>query len=231
MVGLLREAGVKFAILGEEEQCTGDIARRAGNEYLFQMLAQANVETMNNYKVRRIITICPHCYNTLANEYPDFGGYYRVVPHNDFLAQLVRDGKLSVRRKVSGAGVYHDSCYLGRYNGIYDSPRELLEAAGMEVREAPEHHDSGLCCGAGGAQYFMEEQTKDRMNVARTEQLLRPDPTCIATACPFCMTMITDGLKSKDLDEKIRQLDVAEILWEACRPETPAASGDEAAGS
>jgi Fe-S oxidoreductase len=215
-VQLLRKAGVSFAILGEEEACTGDIARRAGNEYLFQMLAQQNVETLNKYRVRRILTICPHCYNTLANEYPDFGGYYRVLSHGEFFAQLLAEGKLKPERRVGGRVAFHDSCYLGRYNDIYEGPREVLRAAGVEVAEAPEHHDRGLCCGAGGAQYFMEEQTPDRMNVRRTEQLLSTEAKCIASACPFCMTMLTDGLKAKNLEEQIKQLDIAEILLEAC---------------
>ncbi|MBI4916617.1 MAG: (Fe-S)-binding protein [Acidobacteria bacterium] len=215
-VALLRQAGVSFAILGEEEQCTGDIARRAGNEYLFQTLAQANVETLNKYRVRRIITVCPHCFNTLANEYPDFGGYYRVISHGEFLAQLVKDGKLTIEHKVRERTVYHDSCYLGRYNDVYEGPRDVLRRAGVELVEAPEHHDRGLCCGAGGAQYFMEEQTSDRMNVARTTQILASEPKLIATACPFCMTMLTDGLKAKSLEESIRQLDIAEVLLEAC---------------
>lgn len=222
MVALLRQAGVSFAVLGEEEQCTGDIARRAGNEYLFQMLAQANVETLNNYKVRRIITICPHCLNTLGNEYPDFGGYYRVFSHGEFLAALLREGRLVPVRRLPGAVAYHDSCYLGRYNDIYEGPREVLRACGMELREAREHHDSGLCCGAGGAQYFLEEHG-ERMNVARTDQLTATGARTLASACPFCMTMLTDGLKAKNIEEEYRQLDVAELLWEACRPEAPAA--------
>jgi Fe-S oxidoreductase len=221
-VQLLRKAGVKFAVLGEEEQCTGDIARRAGNEYLFQTLAQANVETLNKYKVRRIVAVCPHCMNTLAHEYPDFGGFYKVVSHGDFLSGLVREGKLKPVRKVGGGVVYHDSCYLGRYNDVYDPPREVLAAAGVELVEAPERFCHGLCCGAGGAQYFMEEQTPDRMNVRRTEQLVSTGAKTIATACPFCMTMLTDGLKARNLEETIRQLDVAEILWQACSDEAPA---------
>jgi Fe-S oxidoreductase len=223
-VQLLKQAGISFAVLGEEELCTGDIARRAGNEYLFQTLAQQNVETLNKYRVRRILTVCPHCYNTLANEYPDFGGYYRVLSHGEFLAQLVREGKLKVERQLGGRVVFHDSCYLGRYNDIYESPRDVLRAAGVELVEAPEHHDSGLCCGAGGAQYFMEEQTPDRMNVARTGQLMSVAPKTIATACPFCMTMLTDGLKAKNLEEEVKQLDIAEILLEACAAEKPRAA-------
>jgi len=223
-VHLLRKAGVSFAILGEEEACTGDIARRAGNEYLFQMLARQNVETLNKYRVRRILTVCPHCYNTLANEYPDFGGYYRVISHGQFLAQLLREGKLKPEKKLGGRVVFHDSCYLGRYNDIYEEPREVLRAAGVEVLEAPEHHDRGLCCGAGGGQYFLEEQTPDRMNVRRTEQLVSTGARTIASACPFCMTMLTDGLKAKNLEEEIRPLDIAEILLEACGgpPQAPA---------
>jgi Fe-S oxidoreductase len=230
-VALLRQAGVSFAILGEEELCTGDIARRAGNEYLFQTLAQQNVETLNKYKVRRILALCPHCFNTLANEYPDFGGYYRVLSHGDFLAQLVRDGKLEIRRPVKGSVVYHDSCYLGRYNGVYQPPRDVLRAAGVELVEAPEHDDRGLCCGAGGAQYFMEEQTPDRMNVRRCEQLVGTGAKTIATACPFCMTMLTDGLKAKNLEDDVKQLDIAEILLQACAKDAPAPKPEAAAGT
>jgi Fe-S oxidoreductase len=171
--------------------------------------------------------MCPHCLNTLVNEYPDFGGYYRVISHGEFLAQLVRDGKLETKHPVQGRVVYHDSCYLGRYNDIYDEPRDVLQAAGVELVEAPERFCSGLCCGAGGAQYFMEEQTSDRMNVRRTEQLVSTGAKTIATACPFCMTMLTDGLKAKNLEEDIKQLDIAEILLQACGDETPPPKTEE----
>jgi Fe-S oxidoreductase len=217
---LLQRAGVDFAILGNEETCTGDPARRAGNEYLFSMLAEANVATLNAYQdkgKKKILTTCPHCFNTLLNEYPDFGGKYDVVHHTDFLLGLVAEKKLVPERPVRGKLTYHDSCYLGRYNGVYESPREILSRIpGVELVE-PTYwkKDKGLCCGAGGAQMWMEEQNNNRVNVKRTEQLLDTGATTLASACPFCMTMLTDGLKAKDREE-IRQLDVVELLAESC---------------
>ncbi len=219
---LLKAAGVDFAILGEEETCTGDAARRAGNEYLFAMLAEQNVATLNGYKdkggMKTVLTMCPHCFNTLGVEYKDFGGDYHVVHHADFLLGLVRQGKLEPKKAHKGRVVYHDSCYLGRYHGIYDQPRQCLTSIpGVELVE-PERYtrNMGLCCGAGGAQMWMEEQNKDRMNVRRTLQLLDTKPETIATACPFCMTMITDGLKDQEKQDDVRQLDIAELLEESC---------------
>lgn len=216
---LLKKAKVDFAILGTEETCTGDPARRAGNEYLFQMLAEQNVETLNGYEASKktIITACPHCFNTLANEYSDFGGQYDVVHHSDFLNGLLVAGKLVPSKPVKGKVVYHDSCYLGRYNKVYDSPRQILESIeGLELTEVPYWNRSkGLCCGAGGAQMWMEEQGEERVNNKRTLQLLDTGATTIASACPFCMTMLTDGLKKQDKDEEIGQRDIAEILAEA----------------
>jgi len=214
---LLKHAGVDFAILGTEEQCTGDPARRAGNEYLFQMVAAANVEVLNNYKVdkKKVVTACPHCFNTLKNEYPDFGGQYDVVHHTDFLMELINAGKLKPQKSVQGAVAYHDSCYLGRYNNVYDSPRQILQSIpGLELREVPYWNKTkGLCCGAGGAQMFMEEQHgTERVNTKRTLQLLQTGATTLATGCPFCMTMITDGLKAEEKEDAIGQKDVAEIL-------------------
>jgi Fe-S oxidoreductase len=217
---LLTQAGVDFAILGDEETCTGDPARRAGNEYLFSMLAEANVATLNGYQEqgkKKILTTCPHCFNTLLNEYPDFGGKYDVVHHTDFLLGLVAEKRLVPERPVKGKLTYHDSCYLGRYNGVYESPREILSRIpGVELVEPTYwNKDKGLCCGAGGAQMWMEEQNKDRVNVKRTLQLIDTGATTVASACPFCMTMLTDGLKAKDREE-IRQLDVVELLAESC---------------
>ena len=236
---LLKEAGVDFAILGSEETCTGDPARRAGNEYLFAQLAEQNVATLNGYKdqggIRQIITTCPHCMNTLKNEYPDFGAKFEVVNHTDYLLGLVAEKKLVPKKRVEGKVTFHDSCYLGRYNGIYDSPRDILKAIpGVTVVE-PEgwNREKGLCCGAGGAQMFMEEQNKDRMNVKRTLQLLQTEAKTIATACPFCQTMITDGLKANSKEDEIRQLDVVELLEESCAIEKPAKpeAAQEAAAS
>jgi Fe-S oxidoreductase len=218
---LMQAAGVDFAILGQEESCTGDPARRAGNEFLFATLAEANTEVISSYQaqggIRTIVTACPHCLNTLKNEYPDFGANFEVVHHADFLTSLLGRGKLTIKKPVEGKVVYHDSCYLGRYNDIYDSPRELLTRAGVELVE-PEYWNKsrGLCCGAGGAQMWMEEQTTDRVNVKRTLQLIDTGAKTIASACPFCMTMLTDGLKSQSLEDKIKQMDIAEILEQGC---------------
>jgi Fe-S oxidoreductase len=219
---LMKQAGVDFAILAQEENCTGDPARRAGNEFLFATMAEANAATLNGYKgqggLKTVVTACPHCFNTLKNEYPDFGVKLEVVHHTDFLLGLLAEAKLVPKNAVEGRVVYHDSCYLGRYNGVYNSPREILKSIpGVELVE-PEYWNKqrGLCCGAGGAQMFMEEQNTNRVNVKRTLQLVDTGATTVASACPFCMTMLSDGLKSQNLEEKIKQLDVAEILERAC---------------
>ncbi len=217
---LMQQAGVDFAILGAEEQCTGDPARRAGNEYLFQMFAKANVEVLNNYGVdkKTVVTTCPHCFNTLLNEYPDFGGRFNVVHHTTFLSQLLTSGKLKPARRVDRKVVFHDSCYLGRYNEVYDAPREVLRSIGLTVLEPTATRDRGMCCGAGGAQMFKEEEHgMERVNIVRTEQLLETQPDAVASACPFCMRMLTDGLASKGR-ENIPQLDIAELLMEAMQP-------------
>ncbi|MCU0683093.1 MAG: (Fe-S)-binding protein [Polyangiaceae bacterium] len=219
---LLLEAKVPFAVLGEEETCTGDPARRAGNEYLFLTLAEQNAATLNGYRdqggVKKIVTSCPHCFNTLLNEYPDLGAKYEVVHHADFLLGLLAEKRLKPKKSVQGRVVYHDSCYLGRYNDVYESPRQILQAIpGVELVEVENwNRNKGLCCGAGGAQMWMEEQNKDRVNVKRTLQLLETKATTVASACPFCMTMLTDGLKAQELEAKVRQLDVAEMLAESC---------------
>jgi Fe-S oxidoreductase len=224
---LMKAAGVEFAILGQEETCTGDPARRAGNEYLFAMLAEQNVATLNGYQeqggIKQIVTTCPHCFNTLKNEYPDFGAKFEVVHHTDFLLGLVAEKKLVPRKKVEGKVVFHDSCYLGRYNGVYESPRDILKSIpGLQLVEAEGwNRQKGLCCGAGGAQMWMEEQNKDRMNVKRTLQLLETEAKTITTGCPFCQTMITDGLKAVSREEEIRQLDVVELLEESCALDKP----------
>lgn len=238
VVQLLKAAKVDFAILGEEEQCNGDPARRAGNEFLFTTLAEANIATINGYKeqggVKKLLTACPHCFNTLKNEYPDFGGHYEVVHHSEFLLDLVREGRLKPTHPVKGRVVYHDACYLGRHNDKYDEPRGVLAAIpGVELAEVERFsRNMGLCCGAGGAQMWMEEQNKDRMNVRRTLQLLETQPKTIATACPFCMTMLTDGLKSESKEDEVRQLDIAEMLAESCLGKQKKAQGrpDDASG-
>jgi Fe-S oxidoreductase len=230
---LLSAAGVDYAILGEEETCTGDPARRAGNEYLFSMLAEMNVGTLKGYQeqggVKRVITTCPHCFNTLKNEYKDFGIELEVINHTDYLLGLVAEGRLKPTGKVKARVAYHDSCYLGRYNGIFESPREILRRIdGVELLEVDSwNRNKGLCCGAGGAQMFMEEQNNNRVNVKRTRQLLETGAETIASACPFCMTMLTDGLKAESKDDTIKMLDVVELLAQAC--ELPQASQPAAA--
>lgn len=209
---LLQKAGVNFAILGTEEQCTGDVARRAGNEYLADMLMKANVETLNRYNVKKIVTICPHCFNTLKNEYPDFGGKFEVIHHTEFLLNLINEGKLKLKpAKDIQEIAYHDSCYLGRYNEIYDKPRILLSKAGYQIKEVARAADRGFCCGAGGAQMFMEETVGKRVNIERTEELLETGCSQIAVNCPFCTTMITDGTKAKEAED-VKVRDIAEIL-------------------
>jgi Fe-S oxidoreductase len=219
---LLLAAGVDFAILAEEETCTGDPARRAGNEYLYAMLAETNAATLNGYKaqggVKKIITTCPHCFNTLKNEYPDFGAKFEVVHHTDYMLELVALKKLTPTKPVRAKVVFHDSCYLGRYNDIYESPRSILQGIpGVELVEAEGvNKKKGLCCGAGGAQMFMEEQNSNRVNVKRTLQLLDTGATTIASACPFCMTMLSDGIKSQSKEETVRNMDVVEMLALSC---------------
>jgi Fe-S oxidoreductase len=219
---LLLAAGVDFAILAEEETCTGDPARRAGNEYLFSMLAETNAATLNGYKeqggIKKIITTCPHCFNTLKNEYPDFGAKFEVVHHTDYMLELVALKKLTPSKPVRARVAYHDSCYLGRYNDIYDSPRSILQGIpGVELVEVEgANKKKGLCCGAGGAQMFMEEQNNNRVNVKRTLQLLDTGATTIASACPFCMTMLSDGIKSQSKEETVRNMDVVEMLALSC---------------
>jgi Fe-S oxidoreductase len=227
---LLQSAGVDFAILGEEETCTGDPARRAGNEYLFTMLAETNAATLNGYKekggIKKILTTCPHCFNTLTNEYPDFGAKFEVIHHTDYMLGLVAEKKLVPKQPVKGRVAYHDSCYLGRYNDIYESPRQILQAIpGVELVEVDGwNRKKGLCCGAGGAQMWMEEQNKDRVNVKRTLQLIDTGAKTVASACPFCMTMLKDGVKSQSKEDEIQNLDVVELLAQSCLPSAAAAS-------
>ena len=217
---LMQIAGVKFACLGPEEQCTGDAARRAGNEFLFQTIAQMNIEVLNGYNVKRIVTFCPHCYNTLAHEYRDFGGDYEVVHHADFLLDLVRQGRLRLTGRVEATVTYHDSCYLGRYNEIYDSPRQTLSSIpGLQLVEPAETRDRGMCCSAGGAQMWKEEEQGDiKLSFARTNQLVETGAKVIASACPFCMRMFTDGLNLQDI-ENVEQFDIAEILLRSVEPQ------------
>lgn len=214
---LLQHAGVKFAILGTEEKCNGDAARRMGNEYLAQTLMMDNIKTLNRYNVKKIVTTCPHCFHSLKKEYPQFGGNFEVVHHTEFLNQLVEEGKINLqeKKKSSATITYHDSCYLARYNDVIDTPRATLQATGAQLVEMPRSKDKGLCCGAGGGRMWMEERIGKRINIERTEEALSTNASTIASACPFCMTMMNDGVKAKEAAEKVQVKDVAEILLEA----------------
>jgi len=209
MVRLMRAAGVSFAILGVEERCTGDAARRLGHEYLFQQLAMQNIETLNRYGVKKIVTCCPHCFNTLKNEYPQFGGNYEVVHHSRFLAQLLREGRLRLSKQGARV-VFHDPCYLGRMNHLYSEPREVLDAL-VDRREMQRSHGRSFCCGAGGGRMWMEERLGKRINHERVREALSLKPQAIAVACPFCNTMLGDGTKDLGADEAVQVLDIAEI--------------------
>lgn len=209
---ILNAVGYSYAILGDEEKCTGDPARRAGNEFLFQMLAAQNIETLNGYGIRKIVCTCPHCFNTLKNEYPELGGHYEVLHYAQFLEQLLVDGKIKVNDALTSAQVtYHDSCYLGRVNGIYEAPRNVLNAFNAQIRELKRSRKNGLCCGAGGAQMFKEDEPGDkRINVERTEEVIDSGSTQVISNCPFCLTMLSDGLKSKEKQDQIMAYDLAE---------------------
>jgi Fe-S oxidoreductase len=213
---LLKKAGVKFAILGTEEQCTGDPARRIGNEYLYQTLAKANIETLNRYQVKQIVTACPHCFNTIKNEYKDFGGLYEVHHHSQFIAKLITEGKIKPTKTLDETVTFHDSCYLGRWNNVYEQPRAVIQALpAVNMIEMKSNHDQSMCCGAGGGRMWMEEKIGKRINIARTEQALATNASIVAASCPFCMTMITDGVKSKEMQDKVKVMDIAELMDQA----------------
>lgn len=216
IVKILHKAEVKFAVLGTEEGCTGDPAKRAGNEFLFQMQAMMNIQVLNGYEIKSIVTGCPHCFNTLKNEYPELGGNYEVLHHTQFIRKLIADGKLAVKGgdKFKGKRItFHDPCYLGRGNGVYEAPRELLEKLDAELVEMRRCKSRGLCCGAGGAQMFKEAEPGNKeVNVERTEEALDLRPQIIATGCPFCNTMMTDGVKNADKEEQTQVFDIAELI-------------------
>ncbi|MCK5800484.1 MAG: (Fe-S)-binding protein, partial [Deltaproteobacteria bacterium] len=214
-VALLQQANVDFAVLGEEEGCTGDAARRAGNEFLFQMLAEQNIETFKEYDVKKILVACPHCYHSFKNEYPALGGHYEVIHHSQFLPQLIAEGKLKPKNEVSKDIVFHDPCYLGRWNDEYDAPRETLKAVtGHAPLEMPRTREKSFCCGAGGAKLWVEEETP-YINVNRTQEAIDTGASIIGTACPFCNSMLVDGLKSLDKDEDVEVLDIAQVVAKA----------------
>ncbi len=215
-VTILDKVGIKYAILGKEEMCTGDPARRAGNEFMFQMMAYQNIQVLNNYGIRKIVTACPHCFNILKNEYSELGGNYEVIHHTVFLQQLLDEGRIKLKEGGSFKGkkiAYHDSCYLGRGNGIYEAPRKLLEALDAELVEMKRCKSKGLCCGAGGGQMFKEEEKGNtRVNFERTREALETGAGLIASACPFCNTMRTDGVKHEEKENQVEVMDIAEMI-------------------
>ncbi|PJB15409.1 MAG: CoB--CoM heterodisulfide reductase [Flavobacteriales bacterium CG_4_9_14_3_um_filter_32_8] len=217
-VKILNKVGINFAVLGTEESCTGDPAKRAGNEFLFQMQAMTNIQVLNGYEIKKIVTTCPHCFNTIKNEYPELGGNYEVKHHTEFLQELINDGKLTIEGgSFNGKKItFHDPCYLGRANNVYEAPRLLLEKLDAELVEMKRCKSNGLCCGAGGAQMFKEAEKGDKeINIERTEEAIALKPDIIATGCPFCMTMMSDGIKLKDKETEVKVLDVAELIVQA----------------
>lgn len=214
-VKILHNAGVDFAVLGAEESCSGDPAKRAGNEFLFQMQAMTNIEVMNAYEVKKIVTTCPHCFNTLKNEYPELGGKYDVIHHTQLLRDLLEDGRMTIAEGTfKGKRItYHDPCYLGRANNVYEAPRELIKKLDAELVEMKSCKSRGLCCGAGGAQMFKEPENGNKdINIERTEQALETQPDIIAAGCPFCNTMMSDGVKNKEKEDSLAVLDIVEMI-------------------
>jgi Fe-S oxidoreductase len=212
---IMQAAGINFGILGVEETCCGDPARRMGDEYLFQTLCQKNIEILRGYNIKKIITTCPHCFNTLKNEYPQFGGDFEVIHHTQLIADLIRDGKLRIGGTDGKRLAYHDSCYLGRYNDIYQAPREILRAiSGTESVELARSGPRSFCCGGGGGHMWMEEPPEKRVNVRRAEQIVDAKVDVVATACPYCLSMLEDGLKAKEAEESVKAMDLSELVIE-----------------
>ena len=212
---ILEKAGISFAILGEEEKCTGDPARRAGNEFLFQILALQNIETLNQYQVKKIVCTCPHCFNTLKNEYPELGGSYEVLHHTQYLDELIESGRIKLKETNSETVSYHDSCYLGRVNNEYEAPRSLIHQLKMDIREMKRSKKNGLCCGAGGGQMFKEDEPgSKRINEERIEEVIANGTNIVVANCPFCITMLQDGIKSKDQQDEIMVYDLSELIVE-----------------
>ena len=217
-VKILNNSGISYAVLGPEESCTGDPAKRSGNEFLFQMQAMANIEVLNSYEITKIVTTCPHCFNTLKNEYPELGGSYEVEHHTQFLKKLLNEGKIKIQGGVfKGKRItFHDPCYLGRANNVYGAPRDLIKKVDAELVEMKNCKSKGLCCGAGGAQMFKEPEKGNKdINIKRTEQAINVKPDIIAAGCPFCNTMMSDGVKSKEKENILPVKDIAELIAEA----------------
>lgn len=216
---ILNHVGLKYAVLGTEESCTGDPAKRAGNEFLFQMQAMANIAVLNDYNIKKIVTGCPHCFNTIKNEYPGLGGHYEVIHHSQLIQDLIDQGKLRAENGEQFKGkkiTFHDPCYLGRANHVYEAPRKALEILDAQLAEMKRCKANGLCCGAGGAQMFKEPEKGNKdINIERVEEALATQPHVIAAGCPFCMTMLTDGVKLKEQQENVQVLDIAEITARA----------------
>jgi Fe-S oxidoreductase len=230
LVKILKACGVKFSILGTEEGCCGDSARRIGNEYLYQTLVQANIEVFKKYGTKKILTMCPHCFNTLKNEYPQFGGNYEVIHYTQFLAEALGKGKLKLTKPVDKVITYHDSCFLGRANEIYEEPRQILHAIpGVRLVEMERNHVRSFCCGAGGGRMWMEEKIGTRINQIRTEQAVQTKANWVGTACPYCLTMIGDGIKEKGLEESMSAFDLSELVVQAMNLQPTAAGAEKKA--
>jgi heterodisulfide reductase subunit D len=215
-ISILNKVGISYAVLGKEEMCTGDPARRSGNEFMFQMMAYQNIQILNNYGVKKIVTACPHCFNILKNEYPELGGHYELIHHSVLLQELLDAGRIVMKEEGDFKGkkiTYHDSCYLGRANNIYEAPRKVLEALDIELVEMKRCRSKGFCCGAGGAQMFKEEEKGSmRISTERSDEAVSTGASIIAVACPFCNTMLTDGVKTTEKDDSVTVLDIAELV-------------------